>query len=160
MAFTILDEQNDTTTFELTNVPICIANGLRRTLLTGIPVIAFDENPTSIKINKNQSALHNEMLANRIGLVPINMETTDIFKIQTFYNTKRRFEFVREDRIKFKLNIKDDTDVTSEHFTIGRDEAQASDYFLPFVEFVEDEATGAAADAAVELNNYILILIF
>ena len=42
--------QTDTTTFELTKVPICIANGLRRTLLTGIPVIAFDENPKSIKI--------------------------------------------------------------------------------------------------------------
>ena len=74
------DKPNDTTKFELTDVPICIANGLRRTLLTGIPIIAFDENPKSIKINKNQSALHNEMLANRIGLVPLNMQNTDEFK--------------------------------------------------------------------------------
>lgn len=46
-----------------------LANALRRSI-TEIPVLAIDE----VEIHKNDSALYDEMLAHRIGLVPLKNE--------------------------------------------------------------------------------------
>jgi len=49
-----------------------IVNGIRRTLLTDIKTIAFNEN--DIVINKNYGGLHNEFLKHRISLIPLYID--------------------------------------------------------------------------------------
>ena len=51
-----------------------VVNAIRRTLLSDIPTVAFntsDTNGGDIKMVKNDTSLHNEMMLHRIGLLPI-----------------------------------------------------------------------------------------
>jgi DNA-directed RNA polymerase subunit D len=55
----------------LTDMPICLANAIRRKALE-IPILAIDE----VEISKNDSALYDEIIAHRLGLIPIKTEKT------------------------------------------------------------------------------------
>ena len=50
-----------------------IINGIRRVLLSSIPSIAFrtDMEHTDIKIIKNTTPLHNEIILHRISMIPL-----------------------------------------------------------------------------------------
>jgi|SRR3989344_1089511 len=50
----------------LTDMDVSVANAIRRSVLE-IPVLAVDE----VEISKNDSSLYDEILAHRIGLIPI-----------------------------------------------------------------------------------------
>jgi len=56
--------------FELSETSPAFANALRRTILNKVQVMAIDK----VRINKNSSALYNEVLAHRLGLVPLSFE--------------------------------------------------------------------------------------
>ena len=68
----------------VTDMSISLANAIRRSVLE-IPIMAIDE----VEIVKNDSALYDEILAHRIGLIPlktdksINEKTTGILKLST-----------------------------------------------------------------------------
>lgn len=68
--------------FEVHHVDLAIVSGLRRTILSDIPVAGFEgeENP-SFEIIKNTGPLHNEIMQHRLGLIPIhlNEEETEAF---------------------------------------------------------------------------------
>ena len=61
-------------TFVFTNYPTSYVNGLRRILLTELPHIAFDPDPNSINtvVSHNSGILYNELIINRLALVPLN----------------------------------------------------------------------------------------
>jgi len=97
-------------TFEIHNVDLSIINGIRRIILTDIPVIGFDgeENP-SLEIIENNGPLHNEYILQRFGCLPIHFNENDI---DTFDS----------DDYIFELNVKNDTNatvnVTTHDFTV------------------------------------------
>ena len=64
-----------------------IVNSLRRTLLSTIPTIAFrtESNNSDIIIKKNNASLHNEFLADRIGLIPLYINPSDYHKQYLFH---------------------------------------------------------------------------
>jgi DNA-directed RNA polymerase subunit L len=64
-----------------------IVNSLRRTLLSTIPTVAFrtDFNNSDIIIKKNNSSLHNEFIADRIGLIPLYIDPLDYQKQFLFH---------------------------------------------------------------------------
>lgn len=64
-----------------------IINSLRRTLLSTIPTVAFrtDFNNSDIIIKKNNSSLHNEFIADRIGLIPLYINPLDYQKQYLFH---------------------------------------------------------------------------
>jgi DNA-directed RNA polymerase alpha subunit len=65
----------------VTDMPIYLANAIRRSVLE-IPIMAIDE----VEIFKNDSALYDEIIAHRIGLIPIetNKASKDVkFKLKT-----------------------------------------------------------------------------
>jgi len=82
--------------FDLIGVDAAVANTLRRILIAEVPTIAIE----SCFIYNNTSIMHDEILAHRLGLVPIKADP-------------RVFDFVGDDgvlsednHLKFKLNVK------------------------------------------------------
>lgn len=76
----------DNISFELTGVNTHIANAIRRSILSEIPMYGFEDEPKKvfshlknnglpiprgIHISENTTSLHNEFLAHRIGLLPV-----------------------------------------------------------------------------------------
>ncbi|MEK6871452.1 MAG: hypothetical protein AABX16_00955 [Nanoarchaeota archaeon] len=64
------DKKNQKLTF-LTDMSTTLANAIRRSVLE-IPTMAIDE----VEIAKNDSALYDEIIAHRLGLIPIKTEKT------------------------------------------------------------------------------------
>ena len=67
----IEDKKKNKLVFELNGVDIAFANGIRRSIVELVPTMAIED----VEIRKNSSALYDEMLAHRLGLVPL---TTDL----------------------------------------------------------------------------------
>jgi DNA-directed RNA polymerase subunit D len=63
-------------TFVVEGITEAKANTLRRLMLTEVPTLAIEE----VSIQKNSSAMYDEMLAHRLGLVPL---TTDLKSYKT-----------------------------------------------------------------------------
>lgn len=69
-------------TFEIYDMDLAIINSMRRVILSEIPTIGFmGENDVSIKIQKNNGPLHNEIMIHRIGNIPVHFseEETEAF---------------------------------------------------------------------------------
>lgn len=80
MKFDNLKKVDDRTlTFTLSPINVAYANTLRRIILTGVETIAFRADMTStgsttdVVVKQNDTPMTNEMLADRIGLLPINI---------------------------------------------------------------------------------------
>lgn len=68
------DPKSQKNSFDIENMDLSIANGIRRIILTEIPTIGFyGEDEPTIEIIKNTGPLHNEFMKHRIGLIPINI---------------------------------------------------------------------------------------
>lgn len=73
MSITILDEDKKTgkLSFSISNISPAFANALRRTIIDDVPTMAIE----TAEISKNSSILYDEVIAHRIGLIPL---TTDL----------------------------------------------------------------------------------
>jgi DNA-directed RNA polymerase alpha subunit/DNA-directed RNA polymerase subunit L len=69
----------DTCSFTLAPINVAYANTLRRLIMTGVETVAFRADmtdkgtTTDVKVLKNDTPMTNEMLAHRIGLLPIHV---------------------------------------------------------------------------------------
>ena len=77
------------TTFTLTPIHVAYANTLRRLIMTGVESAAFradmkDGTTTDVTIEQNDTPMTNEMLAHRIGLLPIHVPLDTDLKTLTF----------------------------------------------------------------------------
>jgi DNA-directed RNA polymerase subunit L/DNA-directed RNA polymerase alpha subunit len=77
MQFTNLQKEDRIYTFSLSPIHVTYANTLRRLILTGVTTVAFRSDMTStgsttdVIVKRNDTPMTNEMLADRIGLLPI-----------------------------------------------------------------------------------------
>lgn len=72
-----IDNNNQKLTFTLSNVDMCFANAIRRTILSDIDVVCilsdkFERNQVSIETNTGR--LHNEILKHRLSCIPIHFD--------------------------------------------------------------------------------------
>ena len=98
--FDIKDPTNNHS-FEINNIDLAIVNGLRRTILTDIPIPGvigekLDKDEPTVNIITNTGALHNEFIIHRIGLIPICL-------------TEEEIELYEDNSLKLELNVKNDT---------------------------------------------------
>ncbi|MFQ5620643.1 MAG: DNA-directed RNA polymerase subunit D [Candidatus Nanoarchaeia archaeon] len=61
------DKKTGRLTFELAGANPGFANALRRSMMEGVPVMAID----TVEVRGNTSILYDEMLAHRLGLIPL-----------------------------------------------------------------------------------------
>jgi DNA-directed RNA polymerase subunit D len=71
MDIKVLSKDQDTLRFVLSGVKPAFANALRRIMISEVPVMAIDD----VMILENNSVMYDEILAHRLGLIPI---TTDL----------------------------------------------------------------------------------
>lgn len=62
-----------TAKFELYETDLAVANALRRIMISEVPTMTID----LVEVKENTSALHDEFLAHRLGLVPLVSEHID-----------------------------------------------------------------------------------
>lgn len=103
------DKKADKHSFDINEVDLSIINGIRRTILTDIPVVGFmGEDEPTVDIIYNNGPLHNEILIHRIGLIPLHLSD----EITESYN---------DNDMEFELNIENNgneiLNVTTNHIT-------------------------------------------
>ena len=117
MEFSRVEKKSDqrTVTFTLSPTHVSYANTLRRLILTGVETIAFRADMTStgtttdVVVKRNDTPMTNEMLAARIGLIPLNVPEPQKW---------------RENEYQFRLNVAGNADdirhVTASDFDVVR----------------------------------------
>ena len=100
--------------FTLSNVNVSVANALRRTALTDIKTPVFKEK--DMKFITNTSRLHNEILKQRLGSIPIHVNDMNIpldnYVVEIIkHNEGGSIEYVTTGDFKIK-NIKNDKYLT------------------------------------------------
>jgi DNA-directed RNA polymerase alpha subunit len=77
-----VEEEGDLLRFTLSGVNVSLANALRRIILSEIPTLAFiteHHETNQCTIEENTSRLHNEIIRQRLGCIPIHMKDLDVF---------------------------------------------------------------------------------
>ena len=135
------DTKDDTLGFTLSGVNVSIANGLRRTILSDIPMLVFRTSPNEqnkCNIIANTSRLNNEVIKQRLSCIPIHIKDAHDFPFKNYI---------------MEVNVENTTDtlmfVTTENFTIKdlvsgkllpeskvREIFPADDYTGYFIDFV------------------------
>ena len=153
------EETDDILTFTLTGINVSIANGLRRTILSDLPTLAFKTFPDSenkANITTNTSRFNNEILKQRLACIPIHGITHDqpydeLEIVIDKKNDKEKYvkfykEFgvpIREglyqdfgnkekllELIMYKTTISDDEYVSLEEYTLRMKEDQKTIYYI------------------------------
>lgn len=70
MKVELLDKNDVRTSYAIRDIDATIANTLRRTIMEEVPVMAID----AVTFVNNNSALYDEMIAHRLGLVPLKTD--------------------------------------------------------------------------------------
>ncbi len=95
MKIEILDKKENELVFMIEGINNVIANTIRRAIIAEVPTMAIDE----VEFVKNQTPLYDEILAHRIGLVPIK---TDL----KAYSLKEEASGKATTELKFTLKTK------------------------------------------------------
>jgi DNA-directed RNA polymerase subunit L len=124
------DEPSGCSSFEINNIDLAIINGIRRVILTDIPIAGIigeklENDDPSVDIVINNGALHNEIIIHRIGLIPICLKEEEI-------------DDYKDNSIHIELNVKNTTnktldvltsDITATRNSVNIDKKELADIF-------------------------------
>ena len=81
MSFRLTSSTPTSVSFELIDRPLSIANAIRRTCLSEVPITAIDRDSVSFRLeenNVNDSSFHDEFLAHRLSFIRLNTSKYDL----------------------------------------------------------------------------------
>ena len=127
-----LKEEDGKMTFTISDIDVSYINGIRRTILSDIPIVVFKTSPyeeNKAIIDKNTSSLNNEIVKQRLSCVPICIKNLDEFPVKNYL---------------LELDVENKTDtniiVTTKDFKIRDlttnsylDEGETQKIFPPFI---------------------------
>ena len=91
-----------TVTFDMSPVAAPIANLLRRLILTEVPTMAFDR----VLIDENDTPVYDEMLCQRLGMVPLACSGIDKFEFVTSESTAGQNLYTNATKVlRFDLDV-------------------------------------------------------
>jgi len=70
MEIKLLEKSEDSVKFYVKDIDYSFANLIRRSIMNEVPIMAIDE----VTFHKNSSALYDEILAHRLGLLPLSTD--------------------------------------------------------------------------------------
>ncbi|KAL0234289.1 hypothetical protein PCE1_001326 [Barthelona sp. PCE] len=73
-----ISEDKTTMTFDCKNLPVEFANAFRRIMIAEVPTMAIDR----VLVAQNTSVMQDEVLAHRLGLIPIILHDYDLAKFE------------------------------------------------------------------------------
>lgn len=85
--------------FDLAETDVSMANAIRRTMIADVPTIAID----LVTVLENTSALHDEYIVHRLGLIPLFSERVDEF--ENSQDCMSCDDFCPKCSVKFKLSV-------------------------------------------------------
>ena len=98
--------------FELLNTDLSVANSLRRIIICEVPTMAID----LVEVKENTSALHDEFIAHRLGLIPLTSHSVDNFEMS---DSCKCNSMCRHCSVTYKLHVvctdRDQMEVTTRH---------------------------------------------
>jgi DNA-directed RNA polymerases I and III subunit RPAC1 len=100
----ILEQPDENTlVFEMIHCDVSFANALRRILLAEVPTVALEH----VYLWNNNSIIHDEVLAHRLGLIPLNIDARYLEDVDEVADYNDNAEFVPTDRntVVFRLNV-------------------------------------------------------
>ena len=74
--------------FILQGIPLCMINGLRRTILSDIPIVVIRTESSAINectVHENTSRFHNEIVKQRLSCVPFMTKDLKDFSEKLWY---------------------------------------------------------------------------
>jgi len=153
--------------FKLNNSSNAMANAIRRILLGGLPIVAFDDtyhddvDKNMLKIKKNISVLHNEFIAHRISLLPICMYKNNSLKVlikYSFSNAEYNYSFVNEQAVPtFILKVSNISETREE---LGANKNNTIDIISKFIKIQNSEDYNDVREFIIPdyiTGNYCLI---
>lgn len=142
--------------FTVANIDVSVVNGIRRTLLTDLPILAIDATPPSdqdgvyndpsYRIAANTTRIHNELLIHRICSVPVH--TTD-----PLFHQKYRLEIdmvnESEDGVVY---------LTTEHFRLRPVRADSTGKYEPHGDLLPVEQSRKVFPADPVTKHFVEIV--
>ena len=125
-------KSKDDTTFVISGTTPSFANALRRACTFEAPVLAMED----IYISKNSSALYDEMIANRLGLIPLK---TDINSYTLPSECKCKGEGCARCQAKLAIKIKGPCIVYAKDFKTSDPAVKPVFPDTPIVELIEHQ---------------------
>ena len=164
LTFEMNIEKKNKNQFVFKNIDLSLVNAIRRICCSLIPSLAFNnsENNDDTIIHKNTSSLHNELIVNRLALVPLN--ANGIFKIKTKYDkdaSKRECAFVQESIIpNFILHEKNNNYVPIKNFSDSLQKDVTVQDFKLEITNEQKKQFEKAGISSNEIENYVKSQLF
>lgn len=140
MDIKILKKDSNKVVFKISKINPAIANSIRRYIIAYVPTIAIDE----VEFKKNGSALFDEMLALRLGLVPLK---TDLKSYKLWEGKDEERPKSAQYELKLTLKAKGPATVFASDIKSSDPKVIPAFENIPIVKLLEDQEVEAAMTA-------------
>ncbi len=140
MYVTVKSSTNDTIQFLVTGITVSLANALRRIMIADVETWAIE----LVQFEVNTSVLHDEMIAHRLGLIPL---TSSVEPIQPSINDD---DWVAVQEVRFTLDLTAGTEPeewTSEQLESDNDDVIPAIDGIPIVKVARGQQLKLTATA-------------
>lgn len=140
MDIKLLAQTKEKIVFLIKGIDPVFANTIRRTIIEEVPTLAIED----VTINKNNSALYDEMIAHRLGLIPLK---TDLKSYTLTKNCKCKGEGCARCSLHLTLKAKGPCTVYSENLKSHDPKVKPVYDKLPIVKLLKDQEIELEATA-------------